>query len=241
MTALKALAVSEITYSFLVSNKDHAGEEYYSWSPYVYCLNNPVNRIDRDGKQSEDTGGIPAEEPRIDPQTGKLDGQYTTAQSSVYFPERLVKAPEKMTVIQQKTIELRENMSSRRSEYVTRGRSNLERTMDVLASPQDKLVSQNPVVQVAAVGLAATAAAPVVATIGNAVVTAGNTAIMTLEGTVATTPVGTVALPFWGGVVEGVVKGLNSAPPDAPYLINTPAYMFGSDLLNNAITLIKER
>ena len=29
---------------------DPLAERYYSWSPYVYCSNNPVNRIDPDGK-----------------------------------------------------------------------------------------------------------------------------------------------------------------------------------------------
>ena len=25
-------------------------EKYYEWSPYAYCKNNPINRIDPDGK-----------------------------------------------------------------------------------------------------------------------------------------------------------------------------------------------
>ena len=29
---------------------DPMSEKYYSWSPYTYCKNNPVLRIDLDGK-----------------------------------------------------------------------------------------------------------------------------------------------------------------------------------------------
>ena len=30
---------------------DPLWEKYYGWSPYVYGANNPVNRVDRDGKK----------------------------------------------------------------------------------------------------------------------------------------------------------------------------------------------
>lgn len=32
---------------------DPLAEKYYGWSPYVYCLNNPANLIDSDGKASQ--------------------------------------------------------------------------------------------------------------------------------------------------------------------------------------------
>lgn len=31
---------------------DPSSEKYYNWSPYVYCKNNPVLRIDLDGKDN---------------------------------------------------------------------------------------------------------------------------------------------------------------------------------------------
>ena len=34
---------------------DPMAEEFYSWSPYAYCGNNPVNRIDPDGREWKET------------------------------------------------------------------------------------------------------------------------------------------------------------------------------------------
>jgi hypothetical protein len=61
---------------------------------------------------------------------------------------------------------------------------------------------------------------------------AGNTAIIATEGSVILSA-GTGA-----GAVEGVVKGLTNAPPDAPYLISSPFYQTTSDVTNFTTTNI---
>ena len=59
---------------------------------------------------------------------------------------------------------------------------------------------------------------------------AGNTAIIATEGS--------VILSAGAGAVEGVVKGLTNAPPDAPYLISSPFYQTTSDVTNFTTTNI---
>jgi hypothetical protein len=63
---------------------DPLAEKYYEMSPYAWCGNNPVKFVDMDGRTHglPESGGKPAEEPKLNSQTGKIEGEYTTAQST---------------------------------------------------------------------------------------------------------------------------------------------------------------
>jgi len=63
---------------------DPLAEKYYDICPYAWCGNNPMKFVDPDGKEYElpESGGKPAEEPKINSQSGKIEGQFTAAQST---------------------------------------------------------------------------------------------------------------------------------------------------------------
>ena len=63
---------------------DPLAEKYYSISPYAWCGNNPVKFVDPDGRTYgfPESGGKPAVEPKLNSQTGKIEGQFTSAQST---------------------------------------------------------------------------------------------------------------------------------------------------------------
>jgi len=54
---------------------DPLAEKYYSISPYAYCHDNPVNKIDPDGRGDENSGGKRSKK-------NKVNGVYTAAQSA---------------------------------------------------------------------------------------------------------------------------------------------------------------
>jgi RHS repeat-associated protein len=196
---------------------DPLAEKYYDISPYVWCGNNPVRFVDPDGREIifPESGGKPAEE--------KKNGVYTTAQSTTYIPEKKTVEPVKPTKNEQQRMMVNSEGAQRNKGTITQGKSNLERAMDIVTTPEFKQVAQNPVVQASVVAASATVVAP-------ALVVAGNTAIIATEGS--------VILSAGAGAVEGVVKGLTNAPPDAPYLISSPFYQTTSDVTNFTTTNI---
>ena len=198
---------------------DPLAEMYYDISPYAWCANNPVRFVDPDGREIifPESGGKPAEE--------KKNGVYTTAQSTTYIPEKKTVEPVKPTKDEQLRMMVNSEGAQRNKGTITQGKSNLERAMDIVTTPEFKQVAQNPVVQASVVAASATVVAP-------ALVVAGNTAIIAIEGS--------VALSAGVGAVEGVIKGVTSAPPDTPYLINNPYYQTSSDATSNFIQIFKD-
>lgn len=90
--------------------------------------------------------------------------------------------------------------------------SNLERTMNVVSSPQDQIVAKNPVIQVSAVVVAA----PTI------IAVAENTAVW-----VQVSPKVAVGM----GILEGFIKSkIENSPPDLPYALESTPFKLSSDI-----------
>lgn len=198
---------------------DPLAEKYYDVSPYAWCGNNPVKFVDPDGKELNfsESGGKPAEEMK--------NGVFTSAQSTTYIPEKKIIETVKPTKKEQQRMMVNSERAQRNKGTLTQGKSNLEKTMDIVTTPEFKQVAQNPVVQAVVVAATVTVVAPVV-------VAEGGAAIIATEGS--------VALSAGAGAVEGVIKGVTNAPPDTPYLINNPYYQTSSDATSNFIQIFKD-
>jgi RHS repeat-associated protein len=86
---------------------DPLAEKYYNVSPYAYCHNNPINRIDPTG-MGDDNTGTPAEEPEYNPDTKQIKGKYTTAQDNTQVTPTPEVKPVKLTEAQQKQLEIQQ-------------------------------------------------------------------------------------------------------------------------------------
>jgi hypothetical protein len=193
---------------FRFTSMDRKSEKYPWQSPYCVAANNPVRYNDKNGEGAGDpnAGGTPA----VD-----TDKKKTTAQSST-----AVKVPDKIKPIQTPpNFELKEAQkaeANKSKNQLVQGPSNLEKA--IVLTPEEKAVM--PATQTA---LGVVAIAPVATTIGTAV-----TSTTTVNFLINTAP---ITLP----AVEGIIKALITAPPDAPsFFQNQPI----SDFFNGGTTLI---
>jgi RHS repeat-associated protein len=189
--------------------------EFTNIGAYVYCHANPTNRIDPDGMADGDanSGGTPSKLQK--------NGIPTSGQSTAR-----VNIPQQIKSIQMKPQSINQKLTSegalRNQGTLKAGPSKLENYMNTVASPQDQLVSKNPVVQATVATVTAVVIAP-------EVISTAGTAKLVVEGS--------MALPVATGVAEGVIKATTNAPPDAPYAIENPIHQVFSDVTSNTITI----
>jgi len=177
-------------------------------SPYVYCSDNPVNRIDPDGR--DDTSGTPTKKNK--------NGVDTTPQSTT-----AVKVPDKKEPVRAPAnYDLKEAQKTANKTPNPR----LEKTDKIVQTPEDKAVTRNPLVQAATV----VAVAPAVGAV--AVAAAGNAVVVTESSVLLTTS---------AGAIDGYIKAKTNAPPDSPYLIESPFFQVPSDIVNFGVTKFNEK
>jgi len=176
---------------------DPLAEKFYNISPYAYCHNNPVNRIDPDGR--DDSTGTPTKKNK--------DGVDTTPQSTtaVKVPKKI--EPTEMTEKQKANV-------LNNSESAKANKGTLKESDKMIMTPEDKAVATNPLVQ----GAAVVVAAPAVAT---AAVAVAENAVVLIE-----------SKPIWtigAGLAEGYAKSKLNAPHDLPSALDNPYFQLASD------------
>jgi hypothetical protein len=161
---------------------DPHAEKYYNVSPYAYCHNNPLNRIDPDGK--DDKNGIKTE---INP----TNGVPTSAQSTTggNTPDIKESVPASTNYV------LKDALKTEKS---TDKNAQLSQTDKMIVTELDKKTSGNPLVQATVLGVTGAVALPTL-------VTAGGTALTVTESSVALSIGGGVV----EGVVKTVIQAPN--------------------------------
>jgi len=213
---------------------DPLAEKYYDISPYAYCHNNPVNRIDPDGRGDENTGGKRSE---INP----MNGVPTAAQSATSGNEPKEKI--KSTPIKQLT-PLQAAAKKAQSQplgKIVQDASKYEKAYYATTTPTDRALSQSPVIRAVATGGLAVMVAIATPVVGlevksavTAIQTTGNFAVDALSAS-------TKAAAF-AGAGEGFLKALSPSsinmPPDVYFLTN-PVSQVSSDISGGITTIIK--
>jgi len=212
---------------------DPLAEKFPNVSSYVYCHDNPINKIDKDGRADENTGGKRSE-------INKTNGVPTAAQSATAGnqPREVVRPTpiKQLTPMQQavKTArsqpqgEIKPAGGTAQEQYVKR--------YNELPEIEQQAVT-NPVFNATAVGgglvTAAVLTGAVATTAASDVTTAATTVDLTLT---TTTTLKATAITFGVGAIEGGIKAYFNTPPDTPYLIPGPVFQNGSDAGNWTVT-----
>ena len=190
---------------------DPLAEKYYSISPYAYCHNNPVNRIDPDGKN--DKNGIKTE-------PNKINGVSISAQSTTGGNEpRVIRSTpiKKLTPMQQA---MKTSQSQPRGEIKDANQEKFkEMHNEAMNDPIKKQCLTDPTLQLSASVILGGGPEAIVSTATKTYLTLSTTT--TLKATATT---------FVAGFIEGAAKSYLNAPPDTPYLIPGQVFQNGSDL-----------
>jgi len=213
---------------------DPLAEKYYSISPYAYCHDNPVNKIDPDGRGDENSGGKRSKK-------NKVNGVYTAAQSATAGNQpREVTRPipiKKLTPMQQAV----KTAQSQPLGKIVQDASKYEKAYYATTTPTDRALSQSPVIRAVATGGLAVMVAIATPVVGlevksavTAIQTTGNFAVDALSAS-------TKAAAF-AGAGEGFLKALSPSsinmPPDVYFLTN-PVSQVSSDISGGITTIIK--
>lgn len=192
-----------------------------------------VRYIDPDGKRGEDTSGKPAGAPKLNPNTFKVEGKHTSAQSSVYAPK--VQKKENIPITINRALMIAQK---RPRETVTRTKSYTEKRYEAL-SDFEKSAVNNPVVKAVATGglvtMAAVATPTVTAVASETAAATSNAAkvgvniISKTATTVLSNPVAYTGLTVAAGAVSGAGYSLMTGE-----MQDVPQISTGLPLFDNA-------
>ena len=186
---------------------DRKAEQYPWQSPYCVASNNTVRYVDKKGENAgePESGGTPDKE---------TQNKITTGQSTVRqnVPNKIKPIKATKALVQKTQSDALAKSTKINQGTLSKAPSNLERTMNVVSSPQDQIVAKNPVIQVSAVVVAA----PTI------IAVAENTAVW-----VQVSPKVAVGM----GILEGFIKSkIENSPPDLPYALESTPFKLSSDI-----------